>query len=186
LGAVLYEMLSLQRPFTGESRDEILNAIMTKDPRPLRRLNPRVPNDLQTICQKAMEKDRDLRYQSAADFAYDLRQYLRREVIIARRPNVIRRTRVAIRRHPTTTTIAVAAILVALVIGMAWHHTEAIAREAGQGLLADPESRVGDEERRPLSAPMGAEGGSSPEPRADGQQASRTDLIDSPSIYIFR
>ena len=40
LGAVLYEMLSLRRPFTGESRDEILNGIMTKDPRPPRRFNP--------------------------------------------------------------------------------------------------------------------------------------------------
>ena len=72
LGAVLYEMLSLQRPFTGESRDEILNAIMTKDPRPPRRFNPRIPIDLETICQKAMEKDRDRRYQSAAEFASDL------------------------------------------------------------------------------------------------------------------
>ena len=76
LGAVLYEMLTHRRPFPGESREEILGGILTKEPRPPRRFNPRIPVDLETICQKAMEKDPDKRYATAGELAEDLKQYL--------------------------------------------------------------------------------------------------------------
>jgi serine/threonine protein kinase len=55
LGAVLYEMLTLRRPFPGDARDKVLTGIMTKEPPAPRKVNPRVPIDLETICQKAME-----------------------------------------------------------------------------------------------------------------------------------
>ena len=66
LGAVLYEMLTLQRPFQGDSREQILTGILSKDPRPPRKINPHVSrSDLETICLKAMEKDPDRRYATA-------------------------------------------------------------------------------------------------------------------------
>jgi tetratricopeptide (TPR) repeat protein len=114
LGAVLYEMLTLQRPFTGDSRDKILQAIMTKDPRPPRRFNSRIPVDLETICQKAMEKDRDRRYASATELAEDLRHYLQRGLITARRAGLARRTWKSIRRHPVAATAAVGVIVIVL------------------------------------------------------------------------
>ena len=73
-GAVLYEILTHRRPFPGESREEVLGGILTKDPRAPRRINPRIPVDLETICLKAMEKDPDRRYQNAGEMADDLRR----------------------------------------------------------------------------------------------------------------
>src|SRR5262249_20859966 len=52
LGATLYELLTLQPPFTGERRDQVLAQILHKEPKALRRVNPRVPVDLETICLK--------------------------------------------------------------------------------------------------------------------------------------
>jgi serine/threonine protein kinase/Tfp pilus assembly protein PilF len=137
LGAVLYEMLCLRRPFTGESRDEILNGIMTKDPRPPRRFNPRIPVDLETICQKAMEKDRDRRYQSAGEFANDLRQYLQRGLITARRAGLPRRMWKSVRRYPVASVAVVAGILLVLVGGYAWRASRHGAEQEVQRLLSD-------------------------------------------------
>jgi len=114
LGAVLYEMLAHRRPFPGESREEILTGILTKDPRPPRRFNPRIPVDLETICQKAMEKDPDKRYATAGEFAEDLRRFLAHGLIQARRAGIAKRTWKSIRRHPVTATVTVGVILLAL------------------------------------------------------------------------
>src|SRR5262249_29416650 len=61
LGATLYELLTLQPPFMGERRDQVLTQIMHKEPKAPRNVNPKVPVDLETICLKAMEKDPDSR-----------------------------------------------------------------------------------------------------------------------------
>jgi tetratricopeptide (TPR) repeat protein len=111
LGAVLYEMLSHRRPFPGESREEVLSGILTKDPRQPRRFNPRVPLDLETICLKAMEKDPDKRYATAGEFANDLRQYLQHGLIAARRAGITKRAWKLVRRHPVVATATGAAVL---------------------------------------------------------------------------
>jgi serine/threonine protein kinase len=59
LGATLYELLTLHSPFTGERRDQVLAQILHMEPKAPRKLNPKVPVDLETICLKAMEKDPD-------------------------------------------------------------------------------------------------------------------------------
>ena len=64
LGATLYELLTLQPPFAAERRDQVIAQIMHKEPRPPRKVNRRVPVDLETICLKALEKDPDRRYQT--------------------------------------------------------------------------------------------------------------------------
>src|SRR5580658_9321734 len=91
LGATLYELLTLERPFRGDRRDQMLAQIVEKDPPPPRGLNPHVPVDLETICLKAMEKDPDRRYRSAKDLAEDLRRYLNRYAIAARRAGPLER-----------------------------------------------------------------------------------------------
>ncbi len=77
-GTVLYEMATGKMPFDGASPGEICGAIIHQDPTPPSHLNPHLPSALQDIIQRAMEKDRDLRYQSAADIRAELKR-LRRD-----------------------------------------------------------------------------------------------------------
>jgi len=71
-GVVLYEMATGTLPFHGGSTAEIFKSILDAAPIPAVRFNPNVPADLQRIIDKALEKDRNLRYQSAADLRTDL------------------------------------------------------------------------------------------------------------------
>ena len=77
LGVVLYEMAARVRPFHGETHAVIFDAILNRAPAPLVRLNPDVPAELERIVSRLLEKDRELRYQTAADLRADLRRLLR-------------------------------------------------------------------------------------------------------------
>jgi eukaryotic-like serine/threonine-protein kinase len=77
-GAVLYEMATGTMPFSGESSGVISHEILDGDPVPALRLNPNLPPKLEDIINKALEKDRELRYQHAADMRADLKR-LKRE-----------------------------------------------------------------------------------------------------------
>jgi len=77
LGVVLYELVSGQKPFAGETRQATINAILSTDPKSVSSINSTLPPELDLILHKALEKERDLRYQTASDFRADLRRLMR-------------------------------------------------------------------------------------------------------------
>ncbi|MHC4598042.1 MAG: protein kinase domain-containing protein [Planctomycetota bacterium] len=100
LGATFYEMLTLFPPFEGSSIVNILHQVLMTDPTPPRKRNPAVPRDLETICLKALEKDADRRYATAAEMAEDLRRFIENEPIAARPASMTYRLSKRVRRNP--------------------------------------------------------------------------------------
>lgn len=100
LGATLYELLTLQPLYPECSRDQVLTAVLSQSPTPPGRLNQRVPRDLETICLKALEKQPELRYQSADQMADDLRRFIQRRPISAQRSGPFARAAKWCQRHP--------------------------------------------------------------------------------------
>jgi eukaryotic-like serine/threonine-protein kinase len=85
LGTVIYQMATGQLPFAGNTSAIIFHSILANDPVSVVQLNPQLPPKLQEVIAKLLEKDRDLRYQSAADLRGDLRR-LKRDTESGRKP----------------------------------------------------------------------------------------------------
>jgi len=114
LGATLYEMLCSRPPFEGAAVINLIKQVILDDPVPPRKLNPSVPGDLETICLKCLEKDRERRYQSAGELEDDLRRFLEDEPIAARPASLLYRISKRVKRNPWLyATGAVAALLLA-------------------------------------------------------------------------
>jgi eukaryotic-like serine/threonine-protein kinase len=114
LGVVLYEMATSKRPFGGDTSGLTFEAILNRQPVPPVRLNPQVSPELERIISKALEKDRGLRYQSAADIRSDL-QRLRRDSESSKTVQVV----TLARKGPRSATVVAVMLGVAAVVLLA-------------------------------------------------------------------
>lgn len=114
LGVILYEMLTGQVPFRADTPWQTVRMVAEMDPKPPRMIRPAANRDLETICLRCLEKNPQLRYDSALALAQDLERWLRREPILARRSGVWNRSVKWMQRHP-----APALLIAALVLGTA-------------------------------------------------------------------
>jgi hypothetical protein len=149
LGAVLYELLCGQTPFSGPLKIVLFNAIHTEPPTP-RSVKPGIPLDLETICLKAMAKRPQDRYVNCQDLADDLRRWQDGEPIQARRLGRVERLVRWCRREPKlagATGLAGAAILAVAVLGIAWGFREALHGKVLQGTLGALQSSLDEEEK---------------------------------------
>lgn len=89
LGITLYELLTSHAAFTGRNREQLMRAVECDMPTSPRRLNPAIPIDLETVLLKAIAKDKDDRYQTAGEFAADLKRFLDGRPTLARRPTLV-------------------------------------------------------------------------------------------------
>jgi tetratricopeptide (TPR) repeat protein len=99
LGATMYWLLAGRPPIDGETPLQIVLRLQTEEPPPLRRENPRVPAEVETIVMKCLAKDRNQRYQSAAELKEDIDLYLADQPIKARPPSLTYLLKHKIRRH---------------------------------------------------------------------------------------
>jgi WD40 repeat protein len=127
LGAILYECLTGQPPFLGESPVETLLLVFENDPVRPCQLNPAVPRDLETICLKCLSKEAGKRYSSAAELAEDLDRYLAGEAIRARPVGPVERAMKWARRQPVVAGLLAAVVLVAAagLAGIVWKYQDA-------------------------------------------------------------
>src|SRR5262249_37770156 len=132
LGVILYELLTGELPFRGQTR-MLLSQVIQDEPRPPRRLNDRIPRDLETICLKAMAKEPPRRYPTASDLADDLRRFLNGEPTHARPVSQREKLWRWCRRNPALSAAAIGVVL-ALAVGTAVSTGFALVahREAGR------------------------------------------------------
>ena len=106
-GAVLYEMATGRMAFSGKTSAIVLEAILNRAPLPVPRLNPELPPKLEEVINKALEKDRELRYQHASELRADLKR-MRRDTDSARVLSSGSRAIQEVAEEPTTHSVAAA------------------------------------------------------------------------------
>ncbi len=118
LGALLYHLLTGLPPFRGSTTESTLRLVVEQDPIPVRRLNPAVPADLETICLKCLEKDPRHRYRNAVELRDDMDRFMEGAPTHARPLSAPGRAWRWCRRRPLVAGMGVA-LMVSMVLGLA-------------------------------------------------------------------
>jgi tetratricopeptide (TPR) repeat protein len=150
LGAILYELLTGRPPFKAATAWETVCQVVEEEPVPVRRLQPGVPRDLETICLKCLHKDPAKRYAGAAELADDLRRFQEGEPIVARPASLPERTMKWVKRRPALAGLVVALVLLVLwlaagLAGMTWALVRA---DRAERLAREDEARAAAAERQ--------------------------------------
>jgi tetratricopeptide (TPR) repeat protein len=149
LGLTLYELVALRAAFEQTDRFELIERIQREDPARLKKLNGRIPRDLETIIHKAMAHEPTERYATPGALAEDLRRFLRDEPVLARRIGPLRRASKWAKRHPWQTISA--SLLLSTLTTLAgffyWHNVQ-LRAEVARTKAMDAQSRRNYEEAR--------------------------------------
>ncbi len=147
-GTVLYEMASGRLPFDGATSGEICGAILHQNPTPPSQFNPQVPREVEALIHKALEKDRNLRYQSAADMRSDLRRLKRDTESGAVSATIVGAPKAVVAKKKKLGMIVVPAIvgIAAVIAGGIFYgsHRAKPLTEQDTVVLADFDNRTGD------------------------------------------
>jgi serine/threonine protein kinase len=146
LGVLLYELLTGELPFRGNTR-MLLHQVLHDEPRTPRRLNDRIPRDLETVCLKAMAKEPNRRYATARDLADDLRRFRDGEPIRARPVGRIEKNWRWCRRNPSlamASSLAITALVAVAVISLVFAVVQSKARNQIKGLADNLESSLNE------------------------------------------
>jgi WD40 repeat protein/tetratricopeptide (TPR) repeat protein len=143
LGVILYELLTSRPPFQADDVLEMLVQVRVQEPVPPRRLRPRLPRDLETICLKCLQKEPHRRYATGTDLADDLRRFLDKRPIRARPVGALEHAVKWARRRPAVAGLIAAVLLIGTVglAGILWNWRAAV---AAQG-RADQKAQVATE-----------------------------------------
>jgi serine/threonine-protein kinase len=117
LGAILYEALTGRPPFQGATAYDTVDQVRRQEPVPPRRLQPKVPHDLETVCLKCLEKEPAQRYANAADLAEELSRFLRGEPVLARPAGPLTKLAKWARRRPAAAALGGVGLAAALLAG---------------------------------------------------------------------
>lgn len=128
LGVVLYELATGRKPFAGSNRRETFNAILSEEPVPATETVPELPSELDHVLSKALEKDRELRYQTASDLRADLKR-LGREIdsspssgASARKSSGVRRVAALTRTRATPLLVIAGLLLLVAASFVGWRY----------------------------------------------------------------
>jgi hypothetical protein len=149
LGALLYELLTGRPPFKAATDLDTVLQVLGEEPVAVRRLQPKVPRDLETICHQCLQKDPNKRYPSAAALAEDLRRFGASEPVAARPVGAAGRAVRWARRRPAVAGLLalVAAVSAAGVGGILWYYAEALTQRnaaQAQAQRADEQAQRAD------------------------------------------
>ncbi len=143
LGVILYQLLTGELPFRGNKR-MLLHQVMHEEPRPPRRLNDKIPRDLETICVKCMQKEPRKRYAAAKDLAEDLERFREGRPILARPVGRLEKAWRWAKRNPAvaaSSSLTIVALLT-LMLGSIWYVRQEARRSTEAAL------RQGEAERK--------------------------------------
>jgi eukaryotic-like serine/threonine-protein kinase len=127
LGLTLFELIALRPAFDEMDRNGLLRQVTSAQIPPLRKLEPALPADLETIVAKSLDREPSHRYQTAGELAADLQRFIHDEPILARRPSPAERLERWCRRNPVVAALTLSLVLVFATgfAGVTWKWREA-------------------------------------------------------------
>jgi serine/threonine protein kinase/WD40 repeat protein len=151
LGMTLYELLALRPAFDESDRARLMIRMGFEEPAALRKWDPKVPRDLETIVLKAIAHEPARRYQTAGDLAEDLRRFLAYQPIRARRTSLTERAGRWCRRNPVVAGLSAVVAVLTVVLGVGFTVTGLLRQERDKALASQARAERAEQEVKMLS-----------------------------------